>query len=132
MPHRWAGKTGNYQFHQLDLNHDTDAMPVRHCESLDEAVEMVHDDPLRFEPGTEYRYSIWGWVLVSAVVEGAAGEPFDRFMARGVFAPLGMTHTVLEETAGLEDGLWHQSGSPRSRQSRTLARIPSSSATFGS
>jgi CubicO group peptidase (beta-lactamase class C family) len=85
-------------------NKNTDAMPVRHCDNLDEAVAMVSDDPLRFEPGTQYRYSIWGWVLVSAVVERAAGEPFDRFMSRRVFAPLGMTRTVLEETADLDDG----------------------------
>jgi CubicO group peptidase (beta-lactamase class C family) len=85
-------------------NKSTDAMPVRHCDSLDDAVAMVQDDPLRFEPGTEYRYSIWGWVLVSAVVERAAGELFDRFMPRRIFEPLGMTRTVLEETADLEDG----------------------------
>lgn len=85
-------------------NHNTDAMPVRHCESLDDAVQMVRDDPLRFEPGTEYRYSIWSWVLVSAVVERASGELFERFMSRRVFAPLSMTRTVLEETADLDDG----------------------------
>ena len=85
-------------------NHNTDAMPVSHCDNLDEAIAMVHDDPLRFEPGTQYRYSIWGWVLVSAIVERAAGEPFERFMSRRVFAPLSMTRTVVEESADLDDG----------------------------
>jgi serine beta-lactamase-like protein LACTB, mitochondrial len=84
---------------------NNDAMPVTHCESLDEAVAMLHDDPLMFKPGTEHRYSIWGWVLVSAVVQGAAGEPFVRVMSRQVFEPLGMTRTVIGETAGLDDGL---------------------------
>jgi CubicO group peptidase (beta-lactamase class C family) len=79
-------------------------MPIRHCDDLEEAVAMVQDDPLGFEPGTQYRYSIWGWVLVSAVVERAAGQPFDRFMSRRVFDPLGMTRTVVEETADLDDG----------------------------
>jgi CubicO group peptidase (beta-lactamase class C family) len=55
---------------------NNDAMPEKHCASLGQAVAMVSDDPLLFEPGTQHRYSIWGWVLVSAVVEGAAGEPF--------------------------------------------------------
>ena len=53
---------------------NNDAMPGEHCASLDEAVAMLADDPLLFEPGTQHRYSIWGWVLVSAVVEGAAGD----------------------------------------------------------
>ena len=82
---------------------NNDAMPTEHCASLDEAVAMLADDPLVFEPGTEYRYSIWGWVLVSAVVEGAAGEPFARFISRQVFEPLAMERTVVAETEGLDD-----------------------------
>ena len=82
---------------------NNDAMPDRHCGSLDEAVVMLADDPLLFEPGTEHRYSIWGWVLVSAAVEGAAEEPFSRFMVRQVFEPLAMGRTVVAETDGLDD-----------------------------
>jgi len=63
---------------------------------------MLANDPLLFEPGTRYRYSIWGWVLVSAVVEGAAGEPFAAFMSRQVFEPLSMERTVVSETKDLE------------------------------
>lgn len=81
---------------------NNDAMPDRHCDSLGEAVALLADDPLLFEPGTQHRYSIWGWVLVSAAVAGAAGEPFNRVMARQVFEPLGMTRTVVAETAGLD------------------------------
>jgi serine beta-lactamase-like protein LACTB, mitochondrial len=79
-----------------------DAMPSDHCASLDEAVAMLAGEPLLFEPGTQHRYSIWGWVLVSAVVEGAAGEPFPRFMVRQVFEPLAMERTVVAETEGLD------------------------------
>jgi CubicO group peptidase (beta-lactamase class C family) len=82
---------------------NNDAMPTEHCASLDEAVAMLADDPLLFEPGTQHRYSIWGWVLVSAVVQGAAGEPFPLFMVHRVFAPLGMERTEVEETADLDD-----------------------------
>ena len=81
---------------------NNDAMPDRHCGSLGEAVAMLVDDPLLFEPGTEHRYSIWGWILVSAVVEGAAGEPFARFMVQQVFEPLAMERTVVAETEGLD------------------------------
>jgi serine beta-lactamase-like protein LACTB, mitochondrial len=81
---------------------NNDAMPAQHCGSLDEAVAMLADDPLLFEPGTQHRYSIWGWVLVSAAVEGAAGEPFSRFMVRQVFERLAMERTVVAETDGLD------------------------------
>ena len=88
---------------------NNDAMPTVHCASLDEAVALLADDPLLFEPGTAHRYSIWGWVLVSAAVEGAAGEPFPLFMARQVFEPLGMDRTVVAEMEGL-DGVGHGPG----------------------
>jgi CubicO group peptidase (beta-lactamase class C family) len=83
---------------------NNDAMPVDHCDGVDEAVALLKDDPLLFEPGTEHRYSIWGWVLVSAAIERAAGEPFDRVMARHVFEPLGMRRTVAIETGDIDDG----------------------------
>src|SRR4029434_10239996 len=80
-----------------------DAMPSQHCASLDEAVALLADDPLLFEPGTQHRYSIWGWVLVSAAVEGAAREAFGHFMVRQVFEPLAMERTSVAETEGLDD-----------------------------
>jgi CubicO group peptidase (beta-lactamase class C family) len=81
---------------------NNDAMPVEHCASLADAVALFAGDPLLFEPETEHRYSIYGWILVSAVVEGAAEEPFARFMARQVFEPLSMERTVVSETKDLE------------------------------
>ena len=54
------------------------------------------DDSLRFEPGTRFGYSTYGYTLVSAVVEGASGEPFLAFTRERVFEPLGMWHTVAE------------------------------------
>ena len=82
---------------------NNDAMPNRHCENLDEAVAMLADDPLMFEPGTEHRYSIWGWILVSAVVEKAAGDPFARVMNSQVFEPLEMERTLVAETGGMDE-----------------------------
>jgi CubicO group peptidase (beta-lactamase class C family) len=47
----------------------------------------------RFEPGTQYAYSSYGWILVSAAVEAAAGEPFLAFIRKQVVEPLGMRDT---------------------------------------
>jgi CubicO group peptidase (beta-lactamase class C family) len=81
---------------------NNDAMPVEHCASLGEGVALVAGDPLLFEPGTEHRYSVYSWILVSAAIEGAAGEPFDRFMVRQVFEPLVMERTVVAESERLD------------------------------
>ena len=65
------------------------------AERCDRPVEALQhfDSAPRFEPGTQYRYSNFGWILVSAAVEAAAGEPFLLFMRRQIFEPLGMEAT---------------------------------------
>ena len=50
-----------------------------------------------FRPGAEHRYSIYGRILLSVLVERVAAEPFPGFMTRELFGPLGMESTVLEE-----------------------------------
>jgi serine beta-lactamase-like protein LACTB, mitochondrial len=63
------------------------------CERPVEGLQPFKDRALLFEPGTRYRYSSYGWILVSAAVEAAADEPFLSFMRRRIFQPLGMNHT---------------------------------------
>jgi len=75
-----------------------DNLAYGHCTSLNEALKAFADEPLSFEPGTKYQFSTYGWVLLSAVVEDASGEPFPTFMSREVFKPLGMERTGLEGT----------------------------------
>jgi serine beta-lactamase-like protein LACTB, mitochondrial len=65
----------------------------KRCDETIEALEDFADRSLLFEPGTRYRYSSYGWILVSAAVEAAAEEPFHAFMRREIFEPLGMHHT---------------------------------------
>ncbi len=64
--------------------------------TVDEGLEIFNDDPLLFEPGSEYHYSSYGWNLISAVIEGASGEEFLPFMNEKVFDPNGMNNTVPE------------------------------------
>lgn len=67
--------------------------PKVHCDRAADGLPRFANAPLLFEPGTEYRYSTYGWVLVSAAVEEAANTPFFQFMRDQVFVPLGMTET---------------------------------------
>jgi serine beta-lactamase-like protein LACTB, mitochondrial len=74
--------------------------PFVHCDRASEGVKSFASEALLFEPETRYRYSTYGWVLVSAAVESAANEPFAKFMQTQVFAPLGMTDTMSDFTSG--------------------------------
>jgi serine beta-lactamase-like protein LACTB, mitochondrial len=64
------------------------------CDETVDGLRRFRDASLRFQPGTQYRASSYGWILVSAAVEAAAGYPFFTFMRTQIFAPLGMTDTT--------------------------------------
>jgi serine beta-lactamase-like protein LACTB len=64
------------------------------CERPVEALPAFAERALLFEPGTQYRYSSYGWIVVSAAVDAAGGEPFLAFMRKRVFEPLGMNDTM--------------------------------------
>ncbi|MBA3886044.1 MAG: beta-lactamase family protein [Acidobacteria bacterium] len=65
----------------------------RYCDQTIEGLEVFAEQPLLFEPGTQYRYSSYGWILVSAAVEAAANMPLLTFMREQIFEPLGMDDT---------------------------------------
>ena len=46
--------------------------------------------PLVHSPGEVMRYSNHGYVLLGRLVEAASGEPFEAYVRRHLFAPLGM------------------------------------------
>jgi serine beta-lactamase-like protein LACTB len=71
------------------------------CERPVDALQVLsgYERELLFEPGTQYHYSSYGWILVSAAVETASGEPFLTFMRKQVFEPLGMRDTEPPSTA---------------------------------
>lgn len=93
---QWPVTLRHLMSHQSGLKSDGgDESPLygKACEEPVEALDAFGDAPLRFEPGTQFRYSNFGWILVSAAMEKAAGEPFMRYMRRHVFEPLGMEAT---------------------------------------
>lgn len=61
--------------------------------TLDEAVAVFAEDSLAFEPGTAYRYSNLGYVLLGCAMEGATGRSYAEIMRREVFRPAGMSRT---------------------------------------
>ena len=72
---------------------DEGSLFSQRCERPVDALQFFADRTLLFEPGTQYRYSSYGWILVSAAVEAAANERFYRFMRTHVFEALGMADT---------------------------------------
>jgi beta-glucosidase-like glycosyl hydrolase/CubicO group peptidase (beta-lactamase class C family) len=53
-----------------------------------QAMELV------YEPGTEYKYSDLGIILLGEILSRVAGRPLDEFVRERVFEPLSMTDTL--------------------------------------
>ena len=65
------------------------------------SLDIFKNDTLLHAPGSKYFYSSYGWNLLSAVVEGAAGAPFLTVMNQRVFEPLGLRSIVAEHVDSL-------------------------------
>ena len=96
---QWRVTLRQLMGHMAGLKHysgEEADVPSGHCDRASDALPSFADDPLLFEPGTEYRYSTYGWILVSAAVEAAADAPLLTFMRAQIFTPLGMADTTFD------------------------------------
>jgi serine beta-lactamase-like protein LACTB, mitochondrial len=96
---QWPVTLRQLMGHTAGVAHDGgDEGPLlnERCERPVDALQFLsgHERELLFEPGTQYAYSSYGWILLSAAVEAAAEERFLTFMEKQVFDPLGMDDTV--------------------------------------
>jgi CubicO group peptidase (beta-lactamase class C family) len=68
------------------------APAIQRGHSLEEMVERLAGEPLRFHPGTHWLYSL-GTDVCARLVEVISGEPFDEYLQAQIFDPLGMADT---------------------------------------
>jgi CubicO group peptidase (beta-lactamase class C family) len=69
-----------------------DGLPLR------EAVMSYALSPLQFEPGTKYQYANSGINTAARIIEVVSGMPYEDFMQRRLFKPLGMKDTTFWPT----------------------------------
>ena len=60
---------------------------------------------LHYEPGEGFEYSNANYWLLGLIVERAAGEPFDAYVRRRIFAPLQMQRSFTSESEARAHGL---------------------------
>lgn len=80
----------NYQQKDFD---DSSHIDRRHFDSTSDALAIFADDPLVAQPGQRYHYSVFGYTLLSAALEGAAKEDFLSLLDRQVLSPLDLRST---------------------------------------
>lgn len=84
--------------HQSGIRHyrGNEVLNVHSYKNVFEPLTVFAADPLLAKPGTKHSYSSYGYVLLSAAMERAAGLPFLNLMSGMVLNPLQMTQTEPE------------------------------------
>jgi serine beta-lactamase-like protein LACTB len=73
----------------------------KHYDTVLGGLERFQNDPLVVPPGTKFSYSSYGYNLLSAAIESAAGENFLEYEREHVFTPLGLRSTVADQPADI-------------------------------
>lgn len=58
-----------------------------------EIIASFRDLPLDFEPGTRFKYSNSGYVLLGEIIEQVTGQSYEAFLHKEILKPLGMLDT---------------------------------------
>ncbi|MBD0852279.1 serine hydrolase domain-containing protein [Maribacter arenosus] len=64
--------------------------------SIKDSLHIFKDDALLFEPGTDYHYNSYDWVLISLAMQEACGVPFEEYVQEKVLTPLDLQNTFPE------------------------------------
>ncbi|WP_298338473.1 serine hydrolase domain-containing protein [uncultured Algibacter sp.] len=66
--------------------------------SITEGISLFKDDPLLFEPSTQFSYNTFGYVLLSEIMQKASKTDFNVLVNNFVFKPLSMSNTTLDDS----------------------------------
>jgi CubicO group peptidase (beta-lactamase class C family) len=73
------------------LKESLDAM--KSVNSMDEAMEMIADQPMEGQPGKTFHYSNTGLQIAAAVIEKISGKDFETLFAERIAVPCKMKNT---------------------------------------
>ena len=93
---RWPITTRQIAGHLGGIRHyrDDEFLSSEYYANVSKGLTIFQNDNLIYEPGTKFSYSSYGYNLISAVIEGAAGMDYLTYMKLNVFDKLQMKNTV--------------------------------------
>jgi serine beta-lactamase-like protein LACTB len=87
------GGVRTYNYADYDP-YENEFVSARHYASVRDAISVFRDSPLSYQPGTEYLYSTYGFVLLSGVIETASGQDYISYINDHVIEPLRLRNTM--------------------------------------
>jgi len=68
-------------------------------DTLDKKLKLLINRPLLFEPGTDRKYSNYGYVVLGVILEKVTGKPFEVLLQDDIFNRIGMSSTTFRPLA---------------------------------
>ena len=68
-----------------------------------ELISRFRNQPLIFAPGSSYRYSNSGYVLLGQIIETVTGQPYDVVLFNEITGPLGLNDTGYDKSINGSD-----------------------------
>ena len=68
-------------------------IPVTYQSAMEQGIS---ESPL-YPPGTNYTYSNVNYILLTLIIDKAAGVPYEDYVTRNIFVPAGMNDTFIQE-----------------------------------
>jgi CubicO group peptidase (beta-lactamase class C family) len=65
---------------------------------VEDYIPLFADQPLLFEPGTQYSYSNAGFMVLGLIIERVTGEDYFDYVMKNIYEPAGMINTDAYET----------------------------------
>jgi len=95
VPRAWHDITLRHLLtHTSGLRREAPASDLSKAQPDIDLIRSAYGVPLQWKPGDKYDYSNLGYYLLAEVITRVSGTPWHEFIARRVFAPLGMTRTT--------------------------------------
>lgn len=73
--------------------------------TVEDWMELVKDETLQFEPGTQWSYSNTGMLVLGAVIEKVTGQSYDDYVRENISKPAGMASTACYELDAVNPNL---------------------------
>jgi N-acyl-D-amino-acid deacylase len=68
--------------------------------SAEHLIAFTMGVPLDFDPGTDSKYSNFGYIVLGEVIAKASGQPYEKYVRERVLAPMGVRNASLHPLGG--------------------------------
>ncbi|MBI4663750.1 MAG: beta-lactamase family protein [Verrucomicrobia bacterium] len=87
--HLLTHSSGIPGFTEFPDNEQFERLPT----TVTNTVNRFRDKPLEFDPGSRFKYSNSGYVLLGYIIERASGQSYESFLRERIFKPLRMENS---------------------------------------